>query len=254
MYKFGLKLWSTNNNYVKEAVRLFEQGVYQYIELYAARHTFEASVHVWKKLHIPFVIHAPHSYGGLNFAEKQSRKENELLFDETRQFADTLKADIIIVHPGIVGDIGEAIHQLKEINDSRIVIENKPYYTLKGEICNGSSHDEVKFILDQTGAGFCLDIGHAICAANSRGKDPLDYVRQFFQLSPKIHHLSDGDYHGTKDEHRHLGKGNFNLRDLLALIPRDSLVTLETEKDFADNLEDFKGDVAVIRNQSAAIA
>ena len=31
---FGLKLWSSNENYVKEAVRLFEKGRYQYIELY----------------------------------------------------------------------------------------------------------------------------------------------------------------------------------------------------------------------------
>lgn len=250
MFKFGLKLWSTNSNYVTEAVRLFDEGVYQYIELYAAAHTYNEHIHVWKGLNIPFLIHAPHSYGGMNLAKKENRGNNALLLNETIKFADTLKADIIIVHPGIAGDIGETVHQIKKVDDSRIVIENKPYYTLDQDlICNGNSVEEITFALDQTGAGFCLDIGHAICAANARGKEPLDYMKQFFQLKPKIHHLSDGDYSGVKDEHRHFGKGNFRLGDILALIPDGSLVTIETGKDFEDSLIDFQQDIEYLLMQ-----
>ena len=40
--EFGLKLWSINTDYyLAEARRLYEKGVYSYIELYAVPHTLE---------------------------------------------------------------------------------------------------------------------------------------------------------------------------------------------------------------------
>ena len=40
MYKLGLKLWSTNTtDYFLEAIRLFDQKVYEYIELYVVPNT-----------------------------------------------------------------------------------------------------------------------------------------------------------------------------------------------------------------------
>ncbi len=32
--KYGLKLWSTNDYYISEAIRLYKEGFYNYIELF----------------------------------------------------------------------------------------------------------------------------------------------------------------------------------------------------------------------------
>ncbi len=74
--EFGLKLWSINTDYyLAEARRLYEKGVYSYIELYAVPHTLE-HIEKWKKLDIPFVIHCPHSAHGFNLASKESESEH----------------------------------------------------------------------------------------------------------------------------------------------------------------------------------
>ena len=52
MYEIGLKLFSINENYVNEAIKLFEQGFYQYIELYVVPDSFENCINLWKPLKI----------------------------------------------------------------------------------------------------------------------------------------------------------------------------------------------------------
>ena len=248
MYKFGLKLWSINDNYIKEAIRLHEQGIYDYIELYAIPETYSSHINLWKALGIPFVIHAPHFSDGLNLAKKESRDNNLRLISETRKFADALKADKIIVHPGIAGKIEETIRQLKEINDPRFLIENKPYYALNnGLICNGASFKEIKAILKNAGTGFCLDIGHAFCAARGLNEEPMDFLEKFLRLTPEMFHLTDGDYSSKHDRHDHFGRGNYDLKSIVEIIPGEAMVTIETVKDSKNNLNDFKQDVKFIR-------
>jgi deoxyribonuclease IV len=249
MFKFGLKLWSINDNYVDEAVSLYEQDIYHYIELYAVPDTYDTYVSLWKSLSMPFIIHAPHFKGGLNLAKKGSRANNMTLISETRKFADTLKADKIIVHPGIAGDISETVDRLKEINDPRILIENKPYYALFGGlICNGATIEEIKFVLGNTNIGLCLDIGHAFCSANAQGIEPTEYLKEFLKLSPGVYHLSDGDYKDIFDKHDHFGRGNYNIQKIISLIPQHSHITVETGKDFRNNLSDFICDIKFLKN------
>src|SRR3990172_10902088 len=140
VFRFGLKLWSTNENYVKEAIRLFEKGVYQYIEIYMLPDTEKKMLKVWKGLHIPYVVHAPHFMAGLNLAKREQKKTNFEMIHETRRYADELSAENIIVHPGIAGDIKETAKQIKEINEPRLIVENKPYYAIVDDlICNGTT-------------------------------------------------------------------------------------------------------------------
>jgi hypothetical protein len=47
VFNIGLKLWSTNENYIEEAKRLFDNGIYQYIELYVIPNSFE-KIDLWK--------------------------------------------------------------------------------------------------------------------------------------------------------------------------------------------------------------
>ena len=56
MYKFGLKLWSINKNYIDTAKKLYDENIYDYIELYAIPSSFDEYAHIWKSLNIPYII------------------------------------------------------------------------------------------------------------------------------------------------------------------------------------------------------
>lgn len=246
MFKLGLKLWSINENYIKEAVTLFENGIYDYIELLAVPGSYESYIHLWRSLNIPFVVHAPSALQGMNMAKREHLDNNKLLAQETQKFADDLSAETIIFHPGIDGDIKETVNQLNMIADSRIVIENKPYHGIVNDIiCNGSTPEEIKYIMDNAKVGFCLDIGHAACAANTARVDVIDYIKSFIALNPRIYHISDND--GKADKHYHLGRGNIDIPAIIKLLSPDSTVTIETIKDSKEHLDDFKDDVSILK-------
>lgn len=73
MYKIGLKLWSRNTDYYyDEAIRLYNDGVYDYIELYVVPNTTD-TIEKWKKLDIPFIVHCPHFAHGFNLAKIENK-------------------------------------------------------------------------------------------------------------------------------------------------------------------------------------
>ena len=50
MYKRGLKLWSVNTDYYyNEAIRLYNEGIYDYIELYIVPDTLD-TLPKWKRV------------------------------------------------------------------------------------------------------------------------------------------------------------------------------------------------------------
>ena len=254
MHKLGLKLWSINENYIKEAVRLYEKGIYRYIELTVVPGSYDKFINLWKSLDIPYVIHAPNFLnGGLNFAKRESLDKNFEMVNETLRFADKLEAKTIIFHPGVSGNIKETALQMGKIKDSRVVVENKPHRALGGKlICNGYSPFEIKLVIENAGVGFCFDIGHAINSANSQKIDPWKYLDDFNRLHPKIYHLSDGNFDSIYDEHIHLGKGNCDINRILKLIPLGGFVTVETAKDFKDSLVDFEKDVSFFEDSKVS--
>ncbi len=244
MFKFGLKLWSNNDNYISEALRLYEKGIYQYIELYIVPDTFNYYAGKWKDISIPYVIHAPHSGHGMNLAERKCINENILMANEAKKFADILYAEKIIFHPGIGGQINETVFQLAELNEQRAVVENKPYFSIYDKsICNGYSFEDIKYVIENTNVGFCLDISHAIFAANAQKKEPLYCLSLFNSLKPCIYHISDGDYNSVEDKHLNLGDGNFTMSNLITFIKYSNLITVETYKHSKHNLNDFINDI-----------
>jgi deoxyribonuclease IV len=252
MFKTGLKLWSTNKNYISEATKLYKQGLYNFIELFVVPNTYHNYVSLWKNLNIPYIIHAPHTHSGLNPAKKELFKNNIKLAQEAFYFADTLNAKFIIFHPGIDGSIKETARQLKSMYDKRMLIENKPYIAVskingKHPICNGNNPKDIKYIMREVNIGFCFDIGHAICSANSQNIKPYDYLLKFQELSPKMYHLSDGDINGIYDEHISLGKGSYNLKKIIELFSKESIVTIETDKHFKNSLKDFEQDIKTLQ-------
>jgi RimJ/RimL family protein N-acetyltransferase len=241
--KFGLKLGSENINYTEAIFSLYRHDYFHYIELFAIPGSLGDTIDYWKQFDIPFVIHAPHSMAGMNLSIKEHRKINKEKLWETFRFADSLNAEYIIFHPGVNGVIKETINQLMPFVDIRCLIENKPRKGLNNEGCIGSTFDELAYIINELKVGFCLDFGHAICAANSFHKDQLQYIKELLLLKPSMYHLTDGDYHSEYDSHLHYGKGNFPIRDILKLIPGGSKITDEAKHNSDDNLEDFKEDM-----------
>lgn len=248
MFTFGLKLWSLNKDYIQDAVRLFERGIYEYIELYVVPDSYQAMIDAWKALPIPYVIHAPHSGHGMNLAKRAALEANMTMAREAQRFADALQAEKIIFHPGVSGEIHETVFQLRQIHDARILLENKPYFSVYDEsICVGHSPEEIAYAMRETEGGFCLDIGHAVCAANAKGIEPFALLEVFMRLKPNMYHLSDGDWHGVMDCHWHLGSGTFPLQQIVWNIPCHTPITIETEKNSDEQLGDFISDVEYVK-------
>ena len=249
MLNIGLKIGSKDIRYTEEILRYYEQGVFQYIELFTFTGTYDDTISYWKQFNIPFGIHAPHSAAGLNLANVANRKTNEAKIAESVRFADELKAKYIIFHSGTNGMPGEVVTQLTPFADERFLIENKPVRGLDGVTCVGSTYDDLKLIIDGIGkgCGFCLDFGHAICAANTLRKEPLSFIDELRKLNPRVYHLTDGDYQSEFDSHLHYGKGSFPLKELLSLVPNGGMVTNEAKRNVSDNLSEFKADSDFLR-------
>lgn len=248
MLKIGLKLWSTNEKYVKPALALYHEGFCDYIELFAVPGSLKNFLPMWKALEVPYLIHAPHYYGGgMCLSQKDAFEKNMELAAETLKFADALKAPHIIFHSGVGGNIEETARQLSYINDPRILVENKPYRGIKGEICNGVSPKEIGFLMASAKVGFCLDIGHALCAANSLKRPHAEFLSEMSALEPTLFHLTDGYKDGEKDVHLHLGTGSFDFDLIRMLLPQTAQVSIECYHDSEDHLDDFKDDSKFLR-------
>ena len=246
-YLNGLKLWSTNENYVSSALNLYQKNLFDYIELYIKPNSLDKYIKLWVDIKIPFIIHAPHYGDNLNFSIPESFENNKKMANESIEFANKLNAKYIIFHPGVNGEIEETIAQINKISEKRIIIENKPYLGLKNEKCLGHSPEDIKLIQQETNAGFCLDIGHAICSANSKMVDPIEYIEKFIDLNPSMYHLTDGNYKSQYDSHLHFGEGDYPIKKILKLIKNDSTITNEAKKNSSENLDDFKKDMEYLK-------
>jgi sugar phosphate isomerase/epimerase len=111
----------------------------------------------------------------------------------------------------------------------------------------GASPEEMDKIMKETGLGFCLDFGHALCYAAWARKPWAGVIADFLKLKPKVFHLSDGDVDSLKDAHEHLGTGNYDLGTMIRMIPEDGCVALETNHDSREHLDDFQRDVDYFR-------
>ena len=258
-YALGLKLWSVNTGSLAGAAeRLFAEGAFDYIELFVVPGSL-ATLPEWRRLHdagaIPFVIHNAHTAQGFNLAKREMESHNREIFGETRRFADALAAEHVIFHGGTDGDVVETIRQLKALDEPRALIENKPFLPLPNaagvRFCRGATADELERIIDGTGCGFCLDIGHAVCSANSQGLEPYAFVSDLARrFRPAMFHLSDvSDMTFVHDAHPHLGTGELDIpRICREVFSANAKVSIETVRDSMTDLEDFRRDVDCLKS------
>lgn len=247
----GLKLWSVNTGaYYEEAIRLYRKRLYDFIELYVVPGSLD-TLNKWALLDMPFALHAPHFVHGVNLADSNCLTRNLVVFDEVKKFVRALNPMYTVVHGGTMGHIEETARQIAMLQLDNLLFENKPYYApldVNNE-CRGATFEEVDFVLKETGCGFCLDIGHAICSANSQGLPSYEYLAQFNQLGPQCYHLSDGQIDSEIDMHLHLGEGSYDSHRIFEIIDLQKPIVLETNKNSDCCLDDFVADVEYLNEQ-----
>lgn len=251
-YFIGLKLWSTNTDYyLKEARRLYENKLLDYIELYVVPDTLE-TLPAWQSLKIPYVIHNAHLVHGFNLSQKEKRNFNKSIYLQTKQFADTLNAKYIIFHGGEDGDYRETAYQISSFNEPRALLENLPMHPLPNshvKRCLGATIEEIKHIINICHCGFCLDFGHAVCSANAQLLDPYEFIHQLMNFTPKMFHLSDiNKLSDIYDSHIHFGHGQMDIAKLKReILPPNAIISIETEKNSKTDLADFEQDVLFLK-------
>ena len=251
MIRIGLKVWSTNLNYIPIVRDLFARKIFDYVELFTVPGSMATIVH-WKESQIPFVLHAPHSAAGLNPGDCSCKDANLELVAQVDAFFQSLSPEFVIFHPGVNGTVEESIKQFSQFGRrfpnmyEKTVIENKPKVGVNNEDCLGASVEEMRMLLQETGRGFCFDSTHAICYAQSAQLPWKNVLNDFLLLKPSMFHVCDGKY-APKDAHYHLGDGEFDLAYIIGMLPSSAVVSLETPKDSKDNLNDFIRDVDVFR-------
>ncbi len=250
MASIGLKLWNPNTDiYLAEACALYRDNIFDFIELYIVPGYLD-KINEWQNTGIPINLHAPHFAHGMNLSVSQAQAHNMKLYGEVKEYANALKPEYIIFHAGTDGDYKETARQLFLIDDSRAVIENKPLKTLpeiNGSFYVGSRPQEIKYIMQTAKCRFCLDIGHAISAANAQGIEPYGYIENFMTLKPTVFHLSDINTASDMDQHYGLGQGTLDFQRLLSIIGTDQKILIETDKKSQSNLDDFVQDVRFLR-------
>ncbi len=246
----GLKLWSSNTDYYFQiAQELYKENIFDFIELYIEPSTTQY-ISKWATLDIPFTLHAPHFMNGVNLADKEKFEYNKIIFAEVEKFNSALNAQYVVIHPGMNNIVEETVRQLNIIKPHNAVIENKPFKApLKPEyLCRGATYEEMDFILRECDCDFCLDIGHAICAANSLHVDPYEYINQMQRLNPNCYHLSGNYITSDIDRHLHFNDGNYDYKKIFLSIDTNKNITIETKKNSKTSLDDFVLDSLFIKN------
>lgn len=234
MIKYGLKIWSKNKEWFKEATALVKSGKADFIELYMIPDSFKLSeLNILRG--IPTTLHAPHCDHDFNIFELDDEK---VRFFKNRiiQTADFLNSQFIILHSG-VGRLKENFKKnIAKICDKRILIENMCKISINDRVCFGYSLEQLKFIKEKCGLDICFDFGHASKSAFSQKLDYKDFITSLiYELNPYYFHISGVAFDTKKDEHLNLFEGDFDISWAKGIIrdlakSRDIYLVFETPK------------------------
>ncbi|MBM3304266.1 MAG: TIM barrel protein [Candidatus Aenigmarchaeota archaeon] len=238
--KIGVKIWPDKVDYALKIA-----GHADFIEVMAKR---GCDFSFLSEIDLPFVVHAEHGDLGINYADSAKLALSRESLGFAIQLADRLEARAIIVHHGYLDGTPNTkaentLRFLKEVRDNRILIEN----ILVKEKFNGieaehpfSTPEKMKFLMEQTGRGFCLDLSHAQASSAALGLDYMSMLEQFMRLKPRHFHACGGVEGEPKDMHLHLWEGNLNIGAFRRMLPKAAWVTLETPCDLEGQIRDIE--------------
>jgi hypothetical protein len=222
LIKYGLKLWTNDDNLFDEAVSLFKKEQFDFLELYHnANEEFDfRDLEKLKK--IPTTVHAFHQDGFHEF--KFNSKELEI-WNKTKELADYFNSERIVVHAGKARNIDDFRSNLSKIDDPRILIENMAGLDVYGNLTFGYNLENLKKI--QKEKEICFDLEKVIKSACYQRIDYKKFIEDCLrELKPNYFHISGGDFRSVKDEHLNLQEANFDLKWI-----KDKLNKLFQEKD-----------------------
>ena len=169
---------------------------------------------------------------------KGIRKESVKQMIQCGQYAETINANTITVHPGIIGRnephlrkwaLEIAIESVGEIIDNtnvEISVENMP---VRGKFL-ANTVEEIEMIQEATGCSLTIDTGHGNTCGN------LEEMLSLKNIS--YCHLNDND--GVKDQHITLGEGTLDLNLLkkidTAIIELNNFDNILKSKEVIENL------------------
>ena len=257
MRKYSFKLFSTNLRNNPKIVE--EGGEYarnhnnrMFIELMVVPNTSKDDLGIIKSLlqDVEVRIHAPHHTMGFDAGNKSLEKQNQHIFSLSQYAADLFDAKTIVVHGGCGQGqeiVSESARQIKNFNDSRIVVENLPVIAEKELFLSGNTPEEISYIREKSDCGFCFDFSHALCAANYLGLDIEKQLAGFFALQPTVYHMCDGLVDETEDKHLHFGEGNYPLSHFLnEYTANDAYITMETGHGMPESIQAWVDDFKLI--------
>ncbi len=188
-----------------DSIELLSEAVYGPEHLLENKHLLEP----FFSYDLDYYIHAPNIDINIASLNKGIRLESIRQIKSCLDLAEEIGAKAITVHPGHIGRIDErvrnlalelskeSVRELMEYKGDFLSIENMPN---KPKFL-GTKTSELKDLVDETGCGITIDIGHAnTCPGTSEFLD-IPNIRYF--------HLSDND--GIKDQHIILGDGVLDL-------------------------------------------
>ena len=202
-------------------------------------------------------IHAPHNTMGFDAGNKSLEKQNLEILSLSQYAADIFDAKTIVVHAGCGHGkeyLQETARQFKLFADERIVVENLPVFASDEAPLHGNTPEEIAYIREYSGCGFCFDFSHAICAANYLKIDIDKQLAGFFALKPTVYHICDGNIDETEDKHLHFGEGNYPLADFLnGYTAKDAYITMETGHGMPNGIQAWINDFQLITSMEKEI-
>ncbi|MDO8524152.1 MAG: hypothetical protein Q7R99_00810 [bacterium] len=258
MFKYGIKIWSTNKDWFSQVIDLIKQGRADFVEIYLVPNLFDlADFSIFLENKIPVVIHAPHTTH--DFDVFNLTPENlQIWHNQVVKAADYLDSRFIVVHPG-VGDSKEIFkREAAKIKDPRVLMESMikiGFVGVKegGVMCFGYSKEELEFIHKECGFEICFDVCHSLASAVWQKIDPYDFISECIDiLKPKYFHLSGGNVEDETDKHLDLWEGTFDykfVKEKLAPIQQveDIFLSFEVPKK-DDGLENDLKNIEYFRN------
>ena len=249
MFKYGLKLWSSNVSWFAPAAQLCASKQFDFVELYynpSAPLDFEQLVALKGFV---YSVHSPHSHGWHEFFIAGPHHLEQ--WQQTTILADYFTAQHIVLHPCREHTIPIFEENYAHIKDPRVIIENMAGRDIDGQVMGcGQTMQDMRQL--RALAPICFDIEKGIKAAVHQGVDYKEFITiALAELQPDYMHLSGGDRSHPMDQHLNLWEANFDwpwIKNILTdyARSRDVRLVLEVPKVGDDlgndvrNLEFFK--------------
>ncbi len=252
--RFGIKLWTINEESFQACENLLESKTFDYLELYIVPNEYDLdSLSRFSKYDI--ILHAPSFNHKFNIINKNNIFHNAI--KSIIEVSEVVRSTHTIFHPGVKikktnqNYLEVVINNIQEIQEQgvEVILENVPALALDGTTeLIASRFKDFKFIIEKTKALVCIDIAHTVASANKFKIDPLSYIKNFLELEPYMVHICDGDYNAITDKHLSISKGSFPLTNILQLLPRDVHISLETPKVDFKKLKDDIENLYLLKN------